>query len=158
MRQISPTGKQNMPFCALKSDSFPDAVRLWLGKLRANWEIIHAFGLWDQDPNARISLQRPLKEIFFWKYITALCLACPSIFQLWISCFSALLSFYFPMRISLSPVSLKEKWYNTNTFLVEKFTGLCMDSLTTSCYIISNKTQQALISASLLILSPITPS
>jgi len=28
MRQISPTKKPNMPFCALKRDSFPDAVRL----------------------------------------------------------------------------------------------------------------------------------
>lgn len=29
-RQISPTEKKNMPFCALKRDSFPDAVRLGL--------------------------------------------------------------------------------------------------------------------------------
>lgn len=30
MRQILPTEKQNMPFHALKHDSFPDAVRLGL--------------------------------------------------------------------------------------------------------------------------------
>lgn len=26
MRQVSPTKKENMPFCALRRDSFPDVV------------------------------------------------------------------------------------------------------------------------------------
>lgn len=58
--------------------------------------------------------------------------------------YKAPISLYFfgfhqiPMRISFSPVSLQEKWYNNITFLIRKFTKLRMDSLATSCYIISN--------------------
>lgn len=45
------------------------------------------------------------------------------------------------MRMSFSPAFLWEKWYKNITFLTRKFTGLCMDSLATSCCITSNKTQ-----------------
>lgn len=47
-----------------------------------------------------------------------------------------------PTRIRLSPVSLQEKWYNNITFLVRKFSHVCIESLAPPCYTISNRNKE----------------
>lgn len=84
-----------------------------------------------------------MKEKSSWKYLMGICLFSLGFwgmellfFLLHCLCFCQI-----PMRISFSPVFLWEKWYKNITFLTRKFTGLCMDSLATSCRIPSNKIQ-----------------